>query len=353
MSPVLDPLLRGVAVGAFGVTAISVWRTDLRRDAKVATVLACLSAAAWILTESRTAWAALGQFPPLMMLAFPVAGLFWAFVATVFEDRPLTLWAFAPAALFAIAGLVLALSPPDVGAWIAIGFNLAAAGLSLHAGYLILRGWRGDLIESRRSLRAAILGFSALFAAGQGAAGVLNWISPNSLWKTLGIGEVYGAGAVALLALAIGGLFLHGRTALFDPQLAAKTLRKPRLLTADRLLLADLRAAMADGAWRNEDLTIRGLAEQLGTQEHRLRRLINVRLNHRNFADFLNGYRIEAARARLADPAEAETTVASIAFDVGYGSLSPFNRAFRKITGSTPTVWRAEALEGWLATEAD
>jgi hypothetical protein len=31
---------------------------------------------------------------------------------------------------------------------------------------------------------------------------------------------------------------------------------------------------MAEGAWRNEDLTIRSLADQLETQEHRLRRLI-------------------------------------------------------------------------------
>jgi AraC-like DNA-binding protein len=106
---------------------------------------------------------------------------------------------------------------------------------------------------------------------------------------------------------------------------------------------------MAEGAWRNEDLTIRSLADQLETQEHRLRRLINLRLGHRNFADFVNGYRIEAAQRRLADPAEAQTTVAAIAYDVGYGSLSPFNRAFRRMTGSTPTTWRAEALQGWLA----
>jgi AraC-like DNA-binding protein len=95
------------------------------------------------------------------------------------------------------------------------------------------------------------------------------------------------------------------------------------------------------------------LARDLGTPEHRLRRLINLRLGHRNFADFVNGYRISAAKDRLANPADAETTIAVIAFDLGFGSLSPFNRAFRATTGSTPTRWRAEALQAWLAAKAD
>ena len=52
----------------------------------------------------------------------------------------------------------------------------------------------------------------------------------------------------------------------------------------------------------------------------------------------------EAAKRRLANPAEARTTVAAIAFDLGYGSLGPFNRAFRTATGSTPSAWRRAAL---------
>ena len=58
----------------------------------------------------------------------------------------------------------------------------------------------------------------------------------------------------------------------------------------------------------------------------------------------MNGHRIEAAKRRLADPAEARTTVAAIAFELGYGSLGPFNRAFRAATGATPTEWRRQAL---------
>ena len=111
------------------------------------------------------------------------------------------------------------------------------------------------------------------------------------------------------------------------------------------MLLAKLDAFMADGGWKTEGLTIGAVAQALETPEHRLRRLINQKLGHRNFADFVNGHRIEAAKRRLADPGEARTAVAVIAFDLGYGSLGPFNRAFRAATGASPTEWRRQALQ--------
>ena len=78
----------------------------------------------------------------------------------------------------------------------------------------------------------------------------------------------------------------------------------------------------------------------MGLPEYRLRRLINGQLGHRNFAVFVNAYRVEAAARRLADPAEARKTIGEIAFDLGFTSLNPFNRAFKEIVGLTPTEWR-------------
>src|SRR4029077_20284515 len=105
-----------------------------------------------------------------------------------------------------------------------------------------------------------------------------------------------------------------------------------------------LAAAMTPDVWRREGLTIGQLAREVGITEHRLRHLVNVRLGHRNFAQYLNAHRIEVAKQHLADPASATRTVAEIAFDLGFGSLGPFNRAFGEMTGATPTVWRRQAL---------
>jgi AraC-like DNA-binding protein len=71
-----------------------------------------------------------------------------------------------------------------------------------------------------------------------------------------------------------------------------------------------------------------------------LRRLINQRLGYRNFNAFLNNHRIEEAKAALADPAQAAVPVITIAMDAGFQSLGPFNRAFKAMTGVTPSEYR-------------
>ncbi|MBC7047243.1 AraC family transcriptional regulator, partial [Salmonella enterica subsp. enterica serovar Heidelberg] len=81
-----------------------------------------------------------------------------------------------------------------------------------------------------------------------------------------------------------------------------------------------------------------------GVPEHRLRALINQRLGYRNFSDFLNSHRIADARAWLSDPARVDLPVLTLAMDLGYGSLAPFNRAFRDATGTSPSEDRRAAI---------
>jgi AraC-like DNA-binding protein len=153
---------------------------------------------------------------------------------------------------------------------------------------------------------------------------------------------------MALFCLAGSFVFLEIRSAVFGraEPVAPAALDTPRIDPSDRITLEKLAEAMDKGAaWKDENLTIGTLAEKLGVPEHRLRRLINDNLGHRNFAAFVNTRRIERAKQTLADPAQSRTTVAAIAFDLGFGSLGPFNRAFKEATGKTPTQWRREALE--------
>jgi AraC-like DNA-binding protein len=115
-------------------------------------------------------------------------------------------------------------------------------------------------------------------------------------------------------------------------------------------LAVRLKAYMHDERpYRDEGLTIAALAGRLSEQEYRLRRLINRSLGHRNFAQFLNGYRLDEVRGALADPAQREVPILTIALDAGFGSLGPFNRAFRDAEGMTPSEYRSRALSGSLA----
>ena len=94
--------------------------------------------------------------------------------------------------------------------------------------------------------------------------------------------------------------------------------------------------------YRTPELTIRSLGEQLAIPEHQLRRLINQHLGYRNFSDYLNHYRIAEASRRLADPEQERLPILTIALDVGYASLTPFNRAFKSRHQLTPTAYRRQ-----------
>jgi AraC-like DNA-binding protein len=106
-----------------------------------------------------------------------------------------------------------------------------------------------------------------------------------------------------------------------------------RLMTAERI-------------YREPSLTIAALAHRMGLPEHRLRRLINRSLGHRNFNAYLNGHRIADIQRALRDPAQAATPVLTIAMDAGFQSLGPFNRAFKAATGLTPTEFRRGGAAG-------
>lgn len=59
------------------------------------------------------------------------------------------------------------------------------------------------------------------------------------------------------------------------------------------------------------------------------------------FLEYLNGERIKHAQSLFRNP---DARVIDIAFDSGFSSISSFNRAFKKITGLTPSQYREEIV---------
>lgn len=60
-----------------------------------------------------------------------------------------------------------------------------------------------------------------------------------------------------------------------------------------------------------------------------------------NFTDYLSRVRIEKAKNLLLNP---NLRVSEIAFEVGFQSLTHFNRVFKKILGQSPTEYREQLL---------
>ena len=92
--------------------------------------------------------------------------------------------------------------------------------------------------------------------------------------------------------------------------------------------------------FRTEGLTINDLAQKSGIPEYKLRKVIHSSLGFRNFNQYLAYYRVGFARQLLADPKFRHEKVLAIALETGYGSLAPFNRAFKAQTGTTPTTYK-------------
>ncbi|MEO0497586.1 MAG: helix-turn-helix domain-containing protein [Pseudomonadota bacterium] len=116
------------------------------------------------------------------------------------------------------------------------------------------------------------------------------------------------------------------------------------LSIAENALAVRLEQAIEGGVWREEGLTIRILAERLDAPEHRLRRVINQGLGYRNFSAFINERRVAAAAEAFANPDRADVPILTIAYESGFASLGPFNRAFRERMGQSPNDFRKQSL---------
>lgn len=209
-----------------------------------------------------------------------------------------------------------------------------------HLVYVALKGRPDDLIEKRRALRLNfVYGLSAATALIIVAETVL-YENHDSLLTTLRAFIVLAITFWAFLWLTK----FHAEKLSFKP---VKTVpEKPTGLDPrDEALHKRLLEEMDERKiFLEPNLSIRSLAEKLKTPEHRLRVLINQGLGYQNFSTFLNGYRIEAVKAAFADPDNVRIPVLTIALDTGYNSLAPFNRAFLKVVGMTPSAYRQSLL---------
>jgi AraC-like DNA-binding protein len=96
-----------------------------------------------------------------------------------------------------------------------------------------------------------------------------------------------------------------------------------------------------DKPYLNSELTLKDLANNLSMSMHNLSEILNTRLNQ-NFYDFINHYRVEEVKRRLADGESKTYSLIAIAFDSGFNSKSTFNTIFKKQTGTTPSQFRKQ-----------
>lgn len=214
-------------------------------------------------------------------------------------------------------------------------------------GHMVFVAWRGranDLLESRRRFRMLVV----VLTTGLTSAVVIveTWFQEMRLLPDVAFVQaiafcLFAAALVWAGLRVVPGILIIGEQAEGAGAQPKRKIDDPN----ERHDLQTITRLVEDGKiFLEPNLTISVLAEKAGLPEHRLRQLINQHLGYRNFSDFLNQYRIDEAKVRLADPESRRTQVLVIAMDLGYGSLGPFNRAFKERTGQTPTEFRRQML---------
>jgi AraC-like DNA-binding protein len=93
----------------------------------------------------------------------------------------------------------------------------------------------------------------------------------------------------------------------------------------------------------DEDLTLSSLADQLKISDKKLSTLLNQYMEA-SFYDYINGYRVEEVKKRLALPDSNTYTILAIAYDCGFKSKSSFNRIFKNNTHLAPSEYQKRLL---------
>lgn len=110
----------------------------------------------------------------------------------------------------------------------------------------------------------------------------------------------------------------------------------PRVLEALALQLDTI--MIKEKPYLDSQFRLADLSTSSGIPIHQLSQVINEEM-HTNFNDWINSYRIEEAKSRLVDPAFQHYSILAIALDCGFQHKSTFNRAFKKVTGKTPSAY--------------
>jgi AraC-like DNA-binding protein len=325
----VDVLLRGASLGVSAVALLLSFRIPDRR-VRMLTWGLISAASAFVMRTNLFTWS---NEVLLLLRVLSVAGVacFWMLARLLFDDSfKLKSWhnlvfviALGPILITAVA------DDPKVAASLRWVLNLSATALTAYV-LCIIADRRDDLIESRRKFRLLLLGGgSALVLSVLLMRGVGGWL------------ETFVAESVAFLALKLTLLY-HLMTLRNDLLSVPNARAAPTIPDPDGDRLID--AMVREKVYHRTGLTIADLAAHLAIPEYRLRETINRRLGYRNFNDFLNDWRLKEAQDRLSDPSLAAVPILTIALDLGYGSIGPFNRAFKARFDTTPSEFRQSAL---------
>ncbi|MDH4021533.1 MAG: helix-turn-helix domain-containing protein [Gammaproteobacteria bacterium] len=260
-----------------------------------------------------------------------------------------------------VASIALALAAP------AVGVLLIAAGVSAGEGfgllltlvllaaavavYRELRGYAAAIDQARaagtppglRWLWSALILYGALIAAQSLRALAAPALAPGlRVAVDLGVAAAFVVILAALAVRILGNPDWIPRMSAAERALATVPEPQPPTAAQQALHQALERCLREQRPFLDPDLSLKGLAAQLGWPPRQLSEVIN-RVDGCSFSHRINVLRVEEARRLLADRAGRERTLLDVALAAGFNSKSVFNLMFKRFAGCTPTEFREQA----------
>ena len=266
-------------------------------------------------------------------------GWAWLLTRALFDPAPRDAWwPRIVAGVIAVTGALTILAPVDGGFYRFAGNAYALSGSAALLLTFIepFHARPGDLKRLEKQFRIAFLAIYAVLVV----VAVLGLQASSAVpAEALRTDLIKGACAGVGLVGATAAIWFRLRHPLVRDAAGATARRAPTnedIRLAERLL-GLLRDEAIDA---RPDLKIGEVAVRLGQPEYKVSQCISAALGFANFNRLINHHRIERAKRLLVDPDQSQP-ILGIAFECGFGSVGPFNRAFKEQVGMTPRAFRA------------
>ncbi|MEO1042306.1 MAG: helix-turn-helix domain-containing protein [Pseudomonadota bacterium] len=188
--------------------------------------------------------------------------------------------------------------------------------------------------------------FQIAFLAGYGTLLTIGMILFRSSLDIPGLQEWKDAGQTFAAFLALIGAGAAARYRLKHPLGSTKVTQKNGASenAVDPMLQARLHDLLViKRGFLEADLKVADLAQRLRVPEYKVSHCVTRGFGFANFNQLLNHHRIEEAKQRLADRSQDDIPILTIALESGFGSVGPFNRAFKAQEGMTPGAFRTQS----------
>lgn len=316
-----------------GIIAVSLWRD--RKDVLGWTWIAfCTSATASL--ALRSSGGDVGSVGLLLLApASATCGVAWLLARATFRTgRPFTAGHLGVVAVIAAVNLS---SSGAFGATLDNLQNLLASAVIVLTLWEAVRGWH--TLTSRAEM---IMRSSYLVVTAAAVLIAVIWLSGPAV--PMGLNDAVETFALLAVTLTAGLCvrFRRRHPLVSASEQTADTSRPtPKPIDPEiRQLGARLDAMVrTEALFLDDDLKVADLARKLQAPEYKITRAVTGALGAANFNQYINCFRIKFAQDLITE--DPSRSILAVAFDSGFASLGPFNRAFKAITGQTPRAFRA------------